>query len=61
MAVITSADSVLSVTVNVVGPDADGVYEIQISAITPASQAVAIEYGGNRVWQGPARTDAGPG
>ena len=61
MAVITSPDSLLSVTVNVVGPDTDGVYEIQISAITPAGQAVAIEYGGNRVFEGPARTDAGEG
>jgi hypothetical protein len=61
VAVITSADSVVSVTVTVTQADADGVYEIQISAVTPAGQAIAIEYGGNRVWQGPARVDAGGG
>lgn len=61
MAVINSTDSVVSATVNISQADQDGVYEIQISAVTPAGQAIAIEYGGNRVWQGPARTDAGEG
>jgi hypothetical protein len=61
VAVLTSADSVVSVTVTVTQSDVDGVYEIQISAVTPVGQAIAIEYGGNRVWQGPARTDAGGG
>jgi hypothetical protein len=60
VAVITSPDSVLSVTVNVV-QDPEGIYAIQISAITPAGQAVAIEYGGNRIFEGPARTDSGEG
>lgn len=61
MAVITSTDSVVSCTVNISQADQDGVYEIQISAITPAGQAVAIEFGGTRVWQGRAGTDAGEG
>lgn len=60
MAVITSPDSVLSVTVNVV-QDSFGVYAIQISAVTPAGQNIAIEFGGNRVWEGKAGTDASEG
>lgn len=51
MAIITSADSVVSVTVTVT-QDPDGVYAIQVSNITaPSGTPLAVEYNGGRVYQ----------
>lgn len=58
MAIITSGDSVASATVTII-QDTDGVYAIQVTALTPAQTPFAIEFNGDRIWQGPARLDAG--
>jgi hypothetical protein len=57
MAVITSPDNVVSVTVTVGNPEPDGVYPITITSVTPAGQQFAIEYNGTRVYD----DVAGPG
>ena len=59
MAVITSPDGIVSATVVVGNAEADGVYPIQITQITPAGQAVAVEYNGVRVFEGPSNGGSG--
>lgn len=51
MPIITSPDGVLSVTVNLINNDSDGVYALQISAISPTGIEFAIDLGANRIWQ----------
>jgi hypothetical protein len=51
MAQISSPDSVVSVTVTVGNAEADGVYPITITSVTPSGQAFAIEYNGVRVYE----------
>lgn len=51
MAVITSPDSVVSVTVVVGNQEGDGSYPITISSVTPTGQHFAIEYNGVRVYE----------
>ena len=60
MAVITSADSVISVTVTV-DQDVDGIYNIHVTALSNTTVPIAIEMGGTRVYQGQSRIDAGQG
>lgn len=59
MVVVTSPDGVLSVTVVVGNQDAEGVYPIKISSITPLGQAVSIEYNGVRIFEGQAAAGTG--
>lgn len=59
MAVITSPDSVVSVTVVVGNQEQDGTYPITISSVTPAGQHFAIEYNGVRVYEDNASAGSG--
>ena len=59
MAVITSPDTIVSVTVTVGNQEVDGVYPITITQITPTGQPVAIEYNGTRIFEGPAAAGTG--
>jgi len=59
MAVITSPDGVVSVTVVVGNQDQEGAYPIKISSITPSGQAVSIEYNGVRIFEGQAAAGSG--
>lgn len=56
MAVITSSDNIASATVNII-QDSDGVYAVQVTALSPNLTEFAVEVGGHRVWQDQARTD----
>jgi hypothetical protein len=51
MAIITSPDGILSVTVTVQNQEQDGSYPITITSVTPAGQHFALEYNGVRVYE----------
>jgi hypothetical protein len=59
MAVLTSPDAILSVTVTVGNQEADGTYPILISTVTPAGQHFAVEYNGVRIYEDNAAPGTG--
>jgi hypothetical protein len=59
MAVITSPDAILSVTVTVANQEQDGTYPITITSVTPTGQHFAIEYNGVRIYEDNAAAGTG--
>ena len=59
MANISSTDGVVTATVVVGNIEPDGVYPIQVTAVTPVGQQIAIEYNGVRVYDDTAQGGSG--
>ena len=59
MANLTSPDGVLAATVVIGSAESDGVYPIQITAVTPQGQQIAIEYNGVRVYEDTSENGTG--
>ncbi len=50
MANLTSPDGVVTATVVIANQEPNGAYPIQITAVTPQGQQIAVEYNGVRVY-----------
>ncbi len=54
---VSSADTVATVNCNLLGPNEDGSYTLQVVSGTPANSSFTIELGGSEIWIGQLRAD----
>ncbi len=59
MAALTSPDGVVAATVVIANQEGDGSYPIQITALTPSGQHIAIELNGVRIYEENASNGSG--